>query len=263
MRTFNHGGQNLAEEGGAEVVDLAVAFPRQDCLLGIVGDIGVEDGVEEPRGLSRLDGENAVSLIVQKQSGTNTVEVVDGIKAMLPELRASLPASMTLAVRGDRAQPIRESVSDVKFTLLLTVALVVLVIFLFLRNLSATLIPSIALPISVIGTFAMMYVLGYSLDNVSLLGITLAVGLVVDDAIVMLENIVRHVEAHRDALVVVPYPLSPGEAWSDDLRRRIKWWTDFIRAGAWDATILGLVNRNWVGDLTVAVAAAPVPLRYT
>src|ERR1044072_7704111 len=113
---------------------------------------------------------------------------------MLPQLQASLPGSLTLAIRSDKSQSIRESVSDVQFTLLLTVFLVVLVIFLFLRNLSATIIPSLALPFSIVGTFAVMWAFGYSLDNLAIMALTLSVGFVVDDAIVMLENIVRHME---------------------------------------------------------------------
>ena len=122
------------------------------------------------------------------------MEVVDGIRAMLPQLQQSLPGSLTLSIRSDRSESIRESVNDVKFTLLLTVLLVVMVIFLFLRNISATIIPSLALPFSIVGTFAVMWAFGYSLDNLSLMALTLSVGFVVDDAIVMLENIVRHME---------------------------------------------------------------------
>ena len=135
-----------------------------------------------------------IYLAIQRQPGTNTVEVVDAIKALLPQLQAQLPAALPLAIRSDRSVSIRESVHDVKFTLVLTVVLVVLVIFLFLRNLSATIIPSLALPFSIVGTFAVMWALGYSLDNLSLMALTLSVGFVVDDAIVMLENIVRHME---------------------------------------------------------------------
>src|ERR1044072_2746103 len=123
---------------------------------------------------------------------------------MLPQLQASLPGSLTLAIRSDRSESIRESVNDVKFTLLLTVFLVVLVIFLFLRNLSATIIPSLALPFSIIGTFAAMWACGYSLDNLSLMALTLSVGFVVDDAIVMLENIVRHME-HGKPRLAAPF----------------------------------------------------------
>ena len=142
----------------------------------------------------------AVILAIQRQPGTNTVEVVDSIKNLLPTFRAEMPASVSLDILFDRSMSIRESVGDVKLTLLLAIVLVVLVIFLFLRNLSATVIPSLALPMSIIGTFTAMYVLGYSVDNLSLMAMILAVGFVVDDAIVMLENIVRHMEHGESVL---------------------------------------------------------------
>jgi HAE1 family hydrophobic/amphiphilic exporter-1 len=132
--------------------------------------------------------------MVQRQPGTNTVEVVDRIKDLLPTFREQMPPSVKLDILYDRSESIRESVNDVKFTLVLTIALVVMVIFLFLRNISATVIPSLALPLSVVGTFAAMALCGYTLDNLSLMALTLSVGFVVDDAIVMLENIVRHIE---------------------------------------------------------------------
>jgi HAE1 family hydrophobic/amphiphilic exporter-1 len=138
--------------------------------------------------------QRSVILAIQRQPGTNTVEVADGVRRLLPIFRKELPASVALSVLFDRSMSIQASVRDVKFTLLLTLALVVMVIFLFLRNLSATVIPSLALPMSIVGTFAVMYGLGYSLDNLSLMALTLSVGFVVDDAIVMLENIVRHME---------------------------------------------------------------------
>ncbi|MEK6527699.1 MAG: efflux RND transporter permease subunit [Nitrospirota bacterium] len=136
----------------------------------------------------------AIVLAIQRQPGTNTIEVVDNIKKQLPGFRSQLPAAVQLNTLFDRSVSILESVADVKFTLLLTIALVVLVIFLFLRNLSATIIPSLALPLSIIGTFAAMYGLGFSINNITLMALTLSVGFVVDDAIVMLENIVRHME---------------------------------------------------------------------
>ncbi|HEX9020290.1 MAG TPA: efflux RND transporter permease subunit [Nitrospirota bacterium] len=142
----------------------------------------------------------SVILAIQRQPGTNTVEVVDSIKALLPTFRSEIPASVNLDILFDRSQSIRESVNDVKLTLLLAIVLVILVIFLFLRNLSATIIPSLALPMSIIGTFTVMYLLGYSLDNLSLMAMILAVGFVVDDAIVMLENIVRHMEQGEPVL---------------------------------------------------------------
>jgi hydrophobic/amphiphilic exporter-1 (mainly G- bacteria), HAE1 family len=160
----------------------------------------VYDGVENERSASWYNGVRTIYLAIRRQPGTNTVEVVDRIKALLPQLEPQLPASVKLAIRSDRSIPIRESVEDVKFTLILTVCLVVLVIFLFLRNVSATVIPSLALPFSIVGTFAVMYVFGYSLDNLSLMALTLSVGFVVDDAIVMLENIVRHMEMGKTRL---------------------------------------------------------------
>src|SRR6266516_6825796 len=139
-------------------------------------------------------GERTIYLPIQKQPGTNVVAVCDAVKQLLPTFREQLPASVSLDVRTDRSVSIRESVHDVKFTLVLTVCLVVMVIFLFLRNISATIIPSLALPASIVATFAVMYLLDYSVDNLSLMALTLSVGFVVDDAIVMLENIVRHME---------------------------------------------------------------------
>ncbi|MDP2787614.1 MAG: efflux RND transporter permease subunit [Pseudomonadota bacterium] len=159
----------------------------------------VHDSVEDNRRANWIVDKNgdqrAIILAIQRQPGANTIATVASIKAILPAFQEKLPASIALSVFYDRSISIHESVNDVQFTLVLAGCLVVLVILLFLRNLSATLIPALALPISVIGTFAAMYALGFSLDNLSLLALTLAVGFVVDDAIVMLENIVRHVEA--------------------------------------------------------------------
>src|SRR5207344_1464378 len=160
----------------------------------------VYDGVENDRSGAWQQGERCVMISIKKQPGTNVVEVVDRIKALLPTMREQLPAAMSLDTRSDRSITIRDSVHDVKLTLVITIALVVLVIFLFLRNVSATLIPSLALPGSLVGTFMVMYVLGYSLDNLSLMALTLSVGFVVDDAIVMLENIVRHMEHGENAM---------------------------------------------------------------
>ncbi|HXG52595.1 MAG TPA: efflux RND transporter permease subunit [candidate division Zixibacteria bacterium] len=160
-----------------------------------IRDLGrAVDSVENTRVASWFNNRRAVILGVQRQPGANVVEVVDAIKAILPGLRAQIPESVSLEVFFDRTQSIRESVHDVQLTLAGTIVLVVLVIFLFLRNASATIIPSLALPMSIVGTFAVMYLLGYSLNNLSLMALTLAVGFVVDDAIVVLENIVRHVE---------------------------------------------------------------------
>src|SRR5437868_6689206 len=160
----------------------------------------VIDSVENDKTASWFNGARSIVLAIQRQPGTNTVEVVDNIKNLLPTFRAQMPGSVRLDILFDRSESIRESVSDVKFTLVLTTCLVVLVIFLFLRNLSATVIPSLALPMSVVGTFAAMYLLGYTLDNLSLMALTLSVGFVVDDAIVMLENIVRHMEMGKGVL---------------------------------------------------------------
>jgi HAE1 family hydrophobic/amphiphilic exporter-1 len=154
----------------------------------------VIDSVQNDKIASWFNNTRGIVLAVQRQPGVNTVEVVDKIKAMMPSFRSQIPAGVNLDILYDRSQSIRESVHDVQFTLLLTVALVVMVIFLFLRNLSATVIPSLALPLSIVGTFAAMNLFGYSLDNLSLMALTLCVGFVVDDAIVMLENIVRHME---------------------------------------------------------------------
>jgi HAE1 family hydrophobic/amphiphilic exporter-1 len=176
----------VAYRGGAPV--------RLDELGSVV------DGVENDRVASWYGDDRAIVLAVQRQPGTNTVEVVDAIRALLPRIRAQLPGAVQLEVLFDRSQSIRASVGDVKLTLVLTVGLVVLVIFLFLRNVSATLIPAAALPLSVIGTFAAMWLLGFSLDNLSLMALTLSVGFVVDDAIVMLENIVRHMEQGKAPL---------------------------------------------------------------
>jgi HAE1 family hydrophobic/amphiphilic exporter-1 len=162
-------------------------------------DIGtVMDSVENDKIAAWYNAEGrsvrAIVLAIQRQPGTNTIEVVDSIKAQIPLFRSQLPGAVDLNTLFDRTESIRESVADVKFTLVLTIGLVVMVIFLFLRNLSATLIPSLALPLSIIGTFAAMYGLGFSVNNITMMALTLSVGFVVDDAIVMLENIVRHME---------------------------------------------------------------------
>jgi HAE1 family hydrophobic/amphiphilic exporter-1 len=157
------------------------------------------DSVETDKAAAWYVDQRAIILAVQRQPGTNTVAVADGVKKLLPNFRAQLPASVSLHVLFDRSESIRDSVRDVKFTLILALVLVVLVIFLFLRKVSATLIPSLAMPMSLVGTFAAMYLLGYNLDNLSLMALILAVGFVVDDAIVMLENIVRHTEMGEGA----------------------------------------------------------------
>jgi len=167
---------------------------RLDQLANVV------DGVEDDKLIAWYNNERGVILAVNRQPGTNTVEVVDNIKRLLPEFEKELPPSVKLSVAFDAAQSVRQSIHDVEFTLTLVVCVVVLVIFLFLRNISATLIPGAAVPFSIIGTFAMMYLLGYSLNNLSLMALTLSVGFVVDDAIVMLENIVRHMEMGKSRM---------------------------------------------------------------
>ena len=165
-------------------------------------DVGnAEDSVQYDQQLNW--GENGyptIMLAIERQPGANTIAVSDEIKKVLPGLIAQLPPSVEVEVYNDRSNSIRESVDDVKFTLLLTIGLVVLVIFIFLRNLQATIIPSLALPMSIVATFGIMAALNYSLDNLSLMAMTLAVGFVVDDAIVMLENIIRHQEMGKDPL---------------------------------------------------------------
>jgi hydrophobe/amphiphile efflux-1 (HAE1) family protein len=154
----------------------------------------VVDATKSPRTGAWFNGKRGELLLIFRQPGANTVEVVDNIKAMMPRLLASVPQSVHVDLMSDRSQSIRDSVVDVEFTLLLTIGLVVMVIFIFLRHLWATIIPSITVPLSLVGTFGVMYVLGYSIDNLSLMGLTIAVGFVVDDAIVMIENIVRYIE---------------------------------------------------------------------
>jgi hydrophobic/amphiphilic exporter-1 (mainly G- bacteria), HAE1 family len=160
----------------------------------------VLDDVQDSRNASWYDGKRAIVLAIQRQPGTNTVQVADRVKAQVASLRDQIPASIEINTLYDRSVSIRQSVNDVQLTLLVTLALVVMVIFLFLKNLSATVIPSLALPFSIIGTFTVMYLMGYSLDNLSLMALTLSVGFVVDDAIVMLENIVRHMEKGKPAM---------------------------------------------------------------
>jgi HAE1 family hydrophobic/amphiphilic exporter-1 len=166
-----------------------------------LSDLGrVIDSVENDKIFSWYNNTPAIVLAIQRQPGTNTVEVVESIKKLLQTLRADIPGSVQVSLLYDRSVSILDSVNDVKFTLFLAICLVIMVIFLFLRNLSATVIPSLALPFSIVGTFAFMYLLGYSLDNLSLMALILSVGFVVDDAIVMLENIVRHMEQGEGVL---------------------------------------------------------------
>ncbi|MDE7064268.1 MAG: efflux RND transporter permease subunit, partial [Desulfovibrionaceae bacterium] len=186
-------------ENAAAFRDVVVAY--RDGAPVRLRDLGdVVDSEQQDKQTSWSMGTPSITLAVERQPGANTVEVVDAVKKLLPAMQRQLPPSVDVNIFYDRSESIRESVADVKFTLILTVFLVVLVIFLFLRNLPATVIPSLALPMSVVSTFAVMYAGGFSLDNLSLMALTLAVGFVVDDAIVMLENIVRHQEMGKPPL---------------------------------------------------------------
>src|SRR6266496_1810460 len=196
--------QNLTVQANGQLMNaeayrqLIVAYRNgAPVLLRDLGDI--IDSVENNRLASLYNGQQVVTLTIQRQPGTNTVAVVDAVRNLLPTFRQQLPASIKLDVLYDRSESIRESVNDVQFSLLLAIALVVLVIFLFLRNVRATIIPTLALPTSIVFTFAVMYLLGFSLDNLSLMALTLSVGFVVDDAVVMLENIVRRMEEGEGA----------------------------------------------------------------
>ena len=166
--------------------------------LSVVAD--VLDGVENDRQAAWMNETPAVILNIQRQPGANIIEVVDRVKALLPQLKDSLPAAVSINILTDRTVTIRASVEDVQHELLLTIALVVMVMFLFLRNLAATIIPSVAVPLSLIGTFAVMYLLNYSLNNLTLMALTISTGFVVDDAIVMIENIMRYIEEGESPL---------------------------------------------------------------
>jgi hydrophobic/amphiphilic exporter-1 (mainly G- bacteria), HAE1 family len=184
---------NQQLRNAAEFADLIIAS-RNNQPVKLREVASVEDSYESVKTASRFNGERAIVLAIQRQPNANTVAVVDAVQRMLPRFQTQLPASIRINLLNDRSASIRAAMHDVNITLGITIALVVLVIFLFLRRLVATVIPTLSLPVSLIGAVALLYGLGYSLDNVSLLGITLAVGLVVDDAIVVLENIVRHIE---------------------------------------------------------------------
>ncbi len=197
--TLRGPGQNITLTASGQIEhaegyrDLVIAW-RNGAPVRLGEVAKVYDGVENDQIAAWQNKDRAILLAVFRQSDANTVQVVDAVKGKLPSYQAQLPPSVQAFVLNDRSKSIRESVEDVEFTLFLSIALVVMVIFLFLKTIAATIIPTLALPVSLIGTCAFMYVFGYSIDNISLLAITLAVGFVVDDAIVMLENIVRHIE---------------------------------------------------------------------
>ncbi|MGD0906830.1 MAG: efflux RND transporter permease subunit, partial [Candidatus Acidiferrales bacterium] len=154
----------------------------------------VTSGIEDLRNKGFANGIPAITVSVYRQPGANTIDTADRVKALLPELRASIPPTVSVLITSDRTVTIRASVKDIEFTLILTVILVVMVIFVFLRNIWATAIPSIAVPLSLLGTFGVMYLLGYTIDNLSLLALAISTGFVVDDAIVVIENIARYLE---------------------------------------------------------------------
>jgi multidrug efflux pump len=184
---------------GADYAPLVVAY-RNGSPVKITDVAAVDDDVENVRQAAWMNDTPAVIVNIQRQPGANVIAVVDRIKALLDQLKKSLPSAVQVKILTDRTTTIRASVEDVEFELMLTVALVVLVIFLFLRNLAATIIPSVAVPLSLVGTFGVMYMLGYSLNNLSLMALTISTGFVVDDAIVMIENITRYIEEGEPAL---------------------------------------------------------------
>src|SRR5262245_39538057 len=188
---------NVQLDNATQFRELIVAY-RNGAPVRLKEVANVLDSVENNKAASWFNGRRSVTMAVQRQPGTNTVAVVDAIKALMPQFKKQLPASVSLDILNDRSIAIRQSVDDVQFSLVLAMGLVVMVIFLFLRNFRATIIPTLALPTSIVGTFAVMYLLNFSLDNLSLMALTLSVGFVVDDAVVMLENIVRRIEAGDD-----------------------------------------------------------------
>ncbi|HUY92104.1 MAG TPA: multidrug efflux RND transporter permease subunit [Pirellulales bacterium] len=178
---------------------LVVAY-RNGAPVRLADVAAIDDSVEDLRAFGQYDGKPAITIIIYRQPGANIIDAVDRIRALLPQLDAQIPAHMELAIALDRSATIRASVEEVQFTLMISVGLVILVVFLFLRDWRATLIPSIAVPVSLVGTFGVMYLAGYSIDNLSLMALTVATGFVVDDAIVVIENISRHLEAGESPL---------------------------------------------------------------
>lgn len=176
-----------------EYRDLIVAF-RNGAPVRLA-DLGeIQDSVEDVRAEGLLNGKTAVMVVIFRSPGANIIETVDRIRALIPQLEASIPRNINLSVVVDRSPPIRSSLRDVEHTLIISAILVILVVFAFLRNVRATLIPGVAIPVSLISTFGVMYLCGYSVDNLSLMALTIATGFVVDDAIVVIENITRYIE---------------------------------------------------------------------
>jgi len=192
-------GANDQLVSGQEYRSVVIAY-RNGAPVRLSDVAEVVDGVENVKQAAWMNDKPAVIVNIQRQPGANIIGVVDRIKRLLPQLRASLPSAIEITTLTDRTTTIRASVRDVEFTLVLTIALVVMVMFLFLRSLAATVIPSVTVPISIVGTFGVMYLLGYSLDNLSLMALTISTGFVVDDAIVMIENIARYIEAGESPL---------------------------------------------------------------
>ena len=197
--------QTMTIQGSAQLMNAAafsslIVANRNGEPVRLKDVATVEDSYQSVKAAGSLNGERSIVLMVQRQPNANTVQVVDAVRKLLPQFQAQVPASITIHLVNDRSTSIREAIHDVNLTLAGTVVLVVLVIFLFLHRATATFIPAVTMPISLLGALSLLYALGYSLDNVSLLGITLAVGLVVDDAIVVLENIVRHIEMGKSPL---------------------------------------------------------------
>ena len=191
--------QTLTIQGGGQLMKAAdfaklIVATRDGLPVRLEEVAQVEDSYQSVKAAGSLNGERSIVLMVQRQPNANTVQVVDAVRNLMPKFETQLPASIKISLVNDRSVSIREAIHDVNLTLAGTVILVILVIFLFLHRLTATLIPAVTVPISLLGALSLLYAFGYSLDNISLLGITLAVGLVVDDAIVVLENIVRHME---------------------------------------------------------------------
>jgi len=197
--------QTMTIQGNAQLMNAAafselIVATRNGQPVRLRDVATVEDSYQSVKAAGSYNGERAIVLLLQRQPDANTVQVVDAVRKLLPQFQAQVPASIKISLVNDRSVSIREAIHDVNLTLGLTVVLVVLVIFLFLHRAAATFIPAVTMPISLLGAVSLLYALGYSLDNVSLLGITLAVGLVVDDAIVVLENIVRHIEMGKSPL---------------------------------------------------------------
>src|SRR4029077_9296280 len=178
----------------AEFQGLVIAY-RNGAAVRLSDVAEVQDSVENIRNLGLANGQPAVLVILYRQPGANIIDTVDRVTALIPTLKASIPTDIDMKVANDRTVTIRASLRDVEWTLVRSIGLVILVVFLFLRNGRATLVPAVAVPISLLGTFAAMYLLGYSLDNLSLMALIVATGFVVDDAIVVLENITRHMQA--------------------------------------------------------------------